>query len=280
MERLQRHHPWRSLKGKSQNAEFLQIINKASQSGCRIENGQLSFYGYLDTTTLGGAGFASQKTAKPDLNWDFSRYDGLSLTIAEADCKLFRASYHSSPDLVSILAKFYTIVLKDELTQPDPTTGREQATISWEYDFAIGVPSDAYGSEGLQIRALWCDFKPTYRGKPVKNGATLDIRNVKQMSLMMRRYFAGYSRAVDYWKLMQSSFFGTQNDSFCITFKSIDAFQASESNPCLAGVEHSSPYQYRDNPVLAAVSSPLINEKAGDEDRETSTAGRSWFCCC
>jgi hypothetical protein len=39
----------------------------------------------LDTKTLGGAGFASQKTADTTQQWDLSDSAGIVLDIAEAD---------------------------------------------------------------------------------------------------------------------------------------------------------------------------------------------------
>ena len=43
------------------------------------------FYGTLDTKTLGGAGFASQRTADTSKVWDCSDTDGILLQIPHAD---------------------------------------------------------------------------------------------------------------------------------------------------------------------------------------------------
>ena len=45
------------------------------------------FYGNLDIKTLGGAGFASQRTVSEDKNWDLSEYAGIQLDIAKGDSK-------------------------------------------------------------------------------------------------------------------------------------------------------------------------------------------------
>jgi hypothetical protein len=45
------------------------------------------FHGNLDIETLGGAGFASQKTTGDDRNWDLSEYDAIALDVEETDCK-------------------------------------------------------------------------------------------------------------------------------------------------------------------------------------------------
>ena len=43
------------------------------------------FYGELDIKTLGGAGFASQRTVGDDSNWDLSGFAGIQLDIAKGD---------------------------------------------------------------------------------------------------------------------------------------------------------------------------------------------------
>ena len=48
-------------------------------------------------------------------------YDGIELLITEADTKR------------------YTFILKDQLLALDPETGREQSTISYEYDFQVSM---------------------------------------------------------------------------------------------------------------------------------------------
>lgn len=70
------------------------------------------FNGNLDIKTLGGAGFASQRTTGEDKNWDLSKYDGLELNLVESD------------------GKQYTIILKDELLPKSPN-GREQSTVGF-----------------------------------------------------------------------------------------------------------------------------------------------------
>ena len=43
------------------------------------------FYGDLDIKTLGGAGFASQRTVSEDSTWDLSGYAGIQLDVAKGD---------------------------------------------------------------------------------------------------------------------------------------------------------------------------------------------------
>ncbi len=119
------------------------------------------FRGNLDTKTLGGAGFASQRTTGEDRSWDVSNYDGILLDITKSDDKM------------------YTLTVKDELLPKSPN-GREQSTISWEYDFK---PE----KDGEKVYVHWDDLKPTYRGREKKDVQPLDLKNVKRISLMMRR---------------------------------------------------------------------------------------------
>lgn len=76
--------------------------------------------------------------------------------------------------------KQYTLTLKDELLPKSPN-GREQSTVSWEYDFK----SD---SDGGKVYIHWDDFKPTYRGREKKDTKPLDLQHIKRISFMMRRY--------------------------------------------------------------------------------------------
>lgn len=131
------------------------------------------FHGHLDTSTLGGAGFASQRNTTSTLDWHLEKYDGIELTIGKSD------------------GKRYSFVLKDEILPKRPD-GREQSSLSWEYEFVVPPPEE--GEEGMRegtvLRAKWRDFVPTYRGKP-KEGLTrsIEVNNVKRVSLMMRRLF-------------------------------------------------------------------------------------------
>lgn len=119
------------------------------------------FHGNLDIKTLGGAGFASQRTTGNDRTWDLSTFSGLALEIAKAD------------------GMQYTLTLKDELLPKSPN-GREQSTISWEYDFKAQENGEKVGLE-------WPDLKPTYRGREMLDAKPLDLKNIRRISLMTRR---------------------------------------------------------------------------------------------
>lgn len=54
------------------------------QSYLEIDDGTARFHGTLDIETLGGAGFASQRTTG-ERKWDFSDYAGIQLNVAKGD---------------------------------------------------------------------------------------------------------------------------------------------------------------------------------------------------
>lgn len=108
-----------------------------------------------------GAGFPSQRTRGEDRTRNLSAYDGIGLVIDSADGKL------------------YTLTLKDEIL-PNRSDGREQRTISWEFDFRV---------EGRRsIFVKWSDFRPTYRGRNLDDDEPLDLKRVKRFEIMTRRY--------------------------------------------------------------------------------------------
>ncbi|KAL5120307.1 hypothetical protein ACEQ8H_001865 [Pleosporales sp. CAS-2024a] len=155
----------------------------ASQSYMDCSTPVARFYGTLDIKTLGGAGFASQRTTLDDKPWDLSSYSGIHIDLGKFD------------------GKKYTFVIKDEIL-PLMDDGREQSTISWEYDF------EGSGAEGLYVP--WSSLKPMYRGKERKDAADLDLANVRRFSIMNR------------------SFFGSQEGDFSLEIKAIKAVRQSD----------------------------------------------------
>ncbi|KAF7718773.1 Uncharacterized protein PECH_004240 [Penicillium ucsense] len=142
----------------------------ASQSEltCSASSLVAKFHGTLDITALGGAGFASQRTRGDDRKWDLSRYDGIELVIDSSD------------------GKKYTLTLKDEILPKRPD-GREQSTVSWEYDFR------ARGRQTIFVK--WSDFRATYRGREKEDAGPLDLNNIKRFSIMIRSFFGGQEGA-------------------------------------------------------------------------------------
>ncbi|KPM42592.1 hypothetical protein AK830_g4021 [Neonectria ditissima] len=121
------------------------------------------FHGHLDTKTLGGAGFASQRTVG-ELALDLSGYAGLVLALGGG------ASGHR-----------YTLTLKDAIPG-DRGDGRDQAGLSWETDFEAP-------REGGDVPLPWDKFRATYRGRDKEDAEPLDLTSIKRVSLMMRSFF-------------------------------------------------------------------------------------------
>lgn len=91
-------------------------------------------------------------------------------------------------DVLRSDGKQYTFILKDELLPKSPN-GREQSTVSWEYDFKLE------GDDGKgKVFIKWDDLKPTYRGREKKDARPLDLKDIKSFSLMMRRYVVVFLR--------------------------------------------------------------------------------------
>ncbi|KAK0660000.1 Uncharacterized protein DIS24_g3567 [Lasiodiplodia hormozganensis] len=150
------------------------------------------FYGNLDIKTLGGAGFASQRTTGENRTWNIDGYDGIQIEVAKSD------------------SKKYTFNIKNQLLPPDPNTGREQSTISYEYDFF--APSPNATGETTTIFIPWKDFKATYRGREDPEAPPVDLTDIKRFGIMMR------------------SFFGGQEGNFSLSIKSISAVRKCSEN--------------------------------------------------
>jgi hypothetical protein len=91
---------------------MLVFLCRQSYLDCSSSCTVARFYGVLDITALGGAGFAIQRTTGEDWKWDLSEFDGIELVICKAD------------------ERQYTFILKDSLLPPNPDNGREQSTVS------------------------------------------------------------------------------------------------------------------------------------------------------
>lgn len=82
--------------------------------------------------------------------------------------------------------KQYTLTLKDELLPKSPD-GREQSTISWEYDFKVEPVSEEAHDKATELVIPWEKLQPTYRGRKKEDAPPLDLKRVKRISIMMRR---------------------------------------------------------------------------------------------
>ncbi|KAI9677049.1 MAG: hypothetical protein M1817_006888 [Caeruleum heppii] len=144
-----------------------QTSHSHSYLDCAASGQNACFHGNLDIETLGGAGFASQRTTREDRSWDFSGYDGLEIVVSHADDKQ------------------YTLIFKDTLLPRNPDDGREQSTISYEYDFRSRELGSSEIRRTLQIP--WSSLKATYRGRVQEDAPAIHLQDIKRISLMMRR---------------------------------------------------------------------------------------------
>ncbi|KAF7846154.1 hypothetical protein BT93_L5114 [Corymbia citriodora subsp. variegata] len=205
----------------------------------QICEGTAQFCGKLDTTTLGGAGFASQRTTEQDKTWDFTSFTGLELLIHG----------NQSDD------KKYTFILKDTLPERRSSTGPDQSTISWEYDFTKNENSAAIKDDVLSVVMQWSEFKPTYRGRPRDDASPLRLDHIKQMSFMMR------------------SFFDTQSGDFQLTILSVQGIKAHDSNlrsSRTSIVSHDSTVASIDKPVMTI----------GRDNKPAAPGFWSWLASC
>ncbi|KAF3918137.1 hypothetical protein ABW21_db0204110 [Orbilia brochopaga] len=200
-----------------QSQSYLHISEKADSA---------TFCGNLDIETLGGAGFASQRTtAAAGGPWDLSNASGLCIGIEDAD------------------ERIYTIVVKDVILPKRPD-GREQSTISYEFSFSIRnqqnegeesgpIPtplvevgqcpsllvsthskkdSEDEASLPIVIFIPWANFKPYYRGRKNSDAPPLKTTEIQCFSIMCR------------------SMFGSQFGDFSITIKFISALRLNNDS--------------------------------------------------
>ncbi|RKO89099.1 complex I intermediate-associated protein 30-domain-containing protein [Blyttiomyces helicus] len=125
------------------------------------------FSGILDTKTLGGAGFASQRAVPTSsVSWDLSAWDGIELVTVKED------------------GKRYALNLMSDLGPRRPD-GRVESTIEYKYSFDSN-PAGAGAARSIQ----WADFSAFYRGRPVPDASPIDPARIAAISIMCQSYFA------------------------------------------------------------------------------------------
>ena len=147
--------PWQTVDDRVRGGSSISNLEALSNNGAL-------FSGNLNTTTLGGAGFASQFSQEVDDGWDLSAYAGILIKYCEAD------------------GKTYTVIIKDEPREEQRQDGREKAGLSWESHF------DGK-KRGGQVCVKWDDFKPVYRGKEQEKVRKIKVGEVHKFGLMVRR---------------------------------------------------------------------------------------------
>lgn len=75
---------------------------------------------------------------------------------------------------------------------PDPDTGREQSTISYECDFELPPQAEPGHAYDKSVFIPWSSLNATYRGKLKKDAKKIDLKKIKRMSIMIRRCAASF----------------------------------------------------------------------------------------
>ncbi|OKL57291.1 hypothetical protein UA08_07511 [Talaromyces atroroseus] len=210
------------------------------------ESNSVLFYGKLDASTLGGAGFASHRNKTNTIDWNLADYDGIELQIGESD------------------GKRYVFIIKDEILPKRPD-GRNRTSVNWEYEFVI--PSSETMREGNVVRLRWKDFRPTYRGR-LKDDLKreLNVAGIKRVTIMMR------------------SFFGYQEGGFELEIKSIAAFKEEEedSETTLPAIQDTAGQQEAgiDREAAIVTRAESARSRPGERQRPGSLLRRLWSACC
>ncbi|KAJ3193823.1 hypothetical protein HK101_004038 [Irineochytrium annulatum] len=154
---------WETVDDRSQS--YLSAIDSSSP-----DSGVL-FHGLLDTSTLGGAGFASQ-----------------SISLLPNETALFVSTSTSAGLILDVIASesfTYALNLRtaDRKRRPD---GRVESTVEYKCLFKVER------KEGEEVvRCGWGQFEPYYRGRKVVDGSAPELRlgEVKGISIMAQSLF-------------------------------------------------------------------------------------------
>lgn len=171
----------------------------SSKSFVKVDppSGSLMFQGFLDTLTLGGAGFASQSYMDrfPGDAIERDEYLGLRIVAAEKASSSNSAASSSSSSSSPVEGggkahvETYTLNLKTTPAKQRPD-GRRESTIVYEFDFTMPSSLDKLAAgRRLSFDAPWDAFKPTYRGKPAEDAPPLKTENILEWSIMARSNF-------------------------------------------------------------------------------------------
>ncbi len=165
------------------------------------------FHSLKDTTTLGGAGFASQlnPTGFP---WkvDAETYRGLAIRFRRPpSASLTPGSEGKVPGGGKAPVSVYCLQLKMTVPEDRPDGRRESAvTYEWDFDAYTAGETNPRDPGVLHAQADWSEFKATYRGRPKDDAEPLDLAKVKEWSIMARSNF-GVSRSAFRGCLMETN---------------------------------------------------------------------------
>ncbi|KAJ9127751.1 hypothetical protein QFC24_000034 [Naganishia onofrii] len=228
------HTKWRAvddrIRGGSSVSHLDTLDTTQSHAGAAAR-----FWGTLDITTLGGAGFASQcHTFEPRaLRLCKEEYQGLAIT--------FDVTPPAPAPVEEEKPKHFTLVLKGSIPPLRPD-GRRESTLSYEYTFintsctsTSSTTIDNPHEQQHQRRTItipWSDFSPTYRGRPITpkdpqytplDPGSVDPRNGEEQG------------GIAEISLMCRSGFGKQQGEFELVVRRIEAVRVGASAACVHG---------------------------------------------
>ncbi|KAI9363481.1 complex I intermediate-associated protein 30-domain-containing protein [Zopfochytrium polystomum] len=130
------------------------------------------FQGTLNTTALGGAGFASQRSlAEAGRPWNLTGYSGIEIVVLDADDRT------------------YAFNLMNAVGQTFPN-GTVQSSVEYKYSFNKTTAAFAPSASGFAVhRAPFSAFPATARGRVVPGAAPLDVAAIAAVSVMIESYF-------------------------------------------------------------------------------------------
>ncbi|GAC71321.1 FOG: RRM domain [Moesziomyces antarcticus T-34] len=169
--------------------------------------GEIIFSGFLDTTTLGGAGFASQASSKRfPVPLAKERFQGLRIVVRKQPSWTEPSNPPSDGSIpgggkAPVTSFVFEIKTQEPPKRPD---GRRESVVVWEWSFGIpqqdGVQDDRLNTQLTNddfwvFDSTWDDFKPMYRGRPVDPDTAGEFKpeETYEWSLMARSNFQSQS---------------------------------------------------------------------------------------
>ncbi|EKD13208.1 uncharacterized protein L3040_003012 [Drepanopeziza brunnea f. sp. 'multigermtubi'] len=159
----------------------LSVLAPGSSAANPFDEPIIQFSGTLNSTALGGAGFASQRTVDDWPGVDLSAYAGLAIEVPYSD------------------GKTYTLTLRDDVVASD-----EASFVNWEWNFQVPATSAAaetgggsgsgYAETSVRLR----DLVPTFRGRVLNDTEPLNLANIRRVSIMIRSFFGEAEQEGDY----------------------------------------------------------------------------------
>ncbi|KAG8934538.1 hypothetical protein FRC02_009750 [Tulasnella sp. 418] len=206
---------WRQVDDSVRGGSSRSYLDSYKKHGSKTEG--VYFHGLLDTKTLGGAGFASQKyDYNPVLDLSRSRFQGIRLHVDLAQRAATVIEKSETPDNPCVFT--FTIVTTPAKKLPN---GRTASRVVWEANFQITALRHYH--KVLEIDLPFESFIPTYRGRPVDHLATKSVKAEQHGDHSLE--FA--TERIYEIGLMCRSNFGKQEGEFGLNILKIEAIRVA-----------------------------------------------------